>query len=55
VILDQSFQPDSTTRWVTDTGIANGDYLKAGLYNAAVTHTENLILGYSTFKFATED
>jgi len=55
VILEQSFQPDSSTRWVTDSGIANGFYLKAGLYNAATTHTKNLVLGYTTFKFQTED
>lgn len=55
IILDQSFQPDTTTNWVNDSGIANGYYLKAGAYNAANTHTEHLILGYTTFKFETDD
>ncbi|MCC1483371.1 polysaccharide lyase family 7 protein [Winogradskyella immobilis] len=55
IILDQSFQPDATTDWVNDTSISNGYYLKAGAYNAANTHTEHLILGYTTFKFETED
>ena len=55
VILDQSFQPQANTRWVTDNGIANGFYLKAGAYNAATTHSENLILGYTTFMFETDD
>jgi len=55
VILNQSFQPDTSTDWVNDNGIADGYYLKAGAYNAATTHTENLVLGYSTFKFETDD
>ncbi len=55
VILEESFQPDPSTRWVSDNGIANGYYLKAGAYNAATTHTENLILGYTTFTFETDD
>ena len=55
VILNESYQPDPETRWVTNTGIANGFYLKAGLYNAAVSHTENLVLSYTTFKFSTDD
>ncbi len=55
VILDESYAPDSSTRWVTDSGIANGFYMKAGLYNAAVAYTKNLVLGYTTFKFQTDD
>ena len=55
IILDQSFQPDSTTDWLNNSGIANGFYLKAGAYNAATTHTEHLILGYKTFVFETDD
>lgn len=55
VILNESYQPNPETRWVTNTGIANGFYLKAGLYNAAVSHTENLVLSYTTFKFSTDD
>jgi len=47
VILNESYQPNPETRWVTNTGIANGFYLKAGLYNAAVSHTENLVLSCS--------
>ena len=55
VILSESFQPDTGTRWVTNSGIANGFYLKAGIYNAAANFTKNLVLGYATFKFQTED
>jgi len=55
IILDESFQPDTTTDWVNDNGINNGYYLKAGAYNAATTHTENLILGYTSFMFETDD
>ncbi|BAO75462.1 hypothetical protein WPG_1232 [Winogradskyella sp. PG-2] len=55
VILDESFQPETSTNWVTDNGIANGYYLKAGVYNAATTHSENVIVGYRTFKFETND
>ncbi len=55
LILNQSFQPDTSTDWVNDNGIANGYYLKAGAYNAATAHTENLVLGYTTFKFETDD
>ncbi|WP_299108598.1 polysaccharide lyase family 7 protein [uncultured Winogradskyella sp.] len=55
VIVDEDFQADTTTDWANDTGIANGFYLKAGLYNAATTHTENLTLGYTTFMFETDD
>jgi len=55
VILNESFQPNPSTDWVNDSGINNGYYLKAGIYNAATTHTENIILGYTTFKFETDD
>lgn len=55
IVLDASYEADATTRWVTDTGIANGFYLKAGLYNDDGPHTENLIVGYSTVKFETDD
>ena len=55
VIVDEDFQADPTTDWVNDTGISNGFYLKAGIYNAATTHTENITLGYTSFMFETND
>ncbi|NRD18703.1 hypothetical protein HNV08_01485 [Winogradskyella eckloniae] len=55
VLINEDFEADPTTNWVNDSGISNGYYLKAGLYNAATTHTENLTLGYTTFKFETDD
>jgi len=55
IILDESFQPETSTNWVTNNGIANGYYLKAGVYNAATTHNENIVLGYTTFDFETDD
>lgn len=55
VILDESYEPDPTTRWVSDTGIANGFYLKAGMYNDDGPHTKDLVVGYSTVKFESND
>lgn len=55
VILNESFQPNGSTKWVTDNGISNGYYLKAGIYNAATTHSENIVLGYKNFSFETDD
>ena len=55
MILDQSFAPDPTTRWVSNTGISNGFYLKAGLYNDDGPHTKNLVVGYTTVKFESND
>ncbi|MUU79196.1 polysaccharide lyase family 7 protein [Winogradskyella endarachnes] len=55
VIVDEDFEADPTTNWVNDTGISNGYYLKAGLYNAATTHTENITLGYTNFLFESDD
>ena len=55
MIVDQSYAPDPTTRWVSNTGIANGFYLKAGLYNDDGPHTKNLVAGYSTVKFESND
>ena len=55
MILDQSYAPDPSTRWVSNTGIANGFYLKAGLYNDDGPHTKNLVVGYSTVTFESND
>ncbi|WP_299098330.1 polysaccharide lyase family 7 protein [uncultured Winogradskyella sp.] len=55
VLIDEDFEADPTTDWVNDTGISNGYYLKAGLYNAATTHTENITLGYTNFLFESDD
>jgi len=55
VILNESYAPDTTTRWVSNNGIANGFYLKAGLYNDDGPHTKSLVAGYSTVKFESND
>ncbi len=55
MILDQSFAPDPSTRWVSNTGISNGFYLKAGLYNDDGPHTKNLVVGYTTVAFESND
>ena len=55
VIVDESFQPEATTNWVTNTSIANAYYLKAGLYNDDGPHTEDLIVGYTTVVFESDD
>ncbi len=55
IILNESFQPDTSTRWVTDTGIANSYYLKAGIYNAADEHTKELVAGYTKVSFESND
>ncbi len=54
-IIDQSYAPNASTRWVTNNGIANGFYLKGGLYNDAVDHTNDLRLSFSSVFFETED
>jgi len=54
-ILNKSFAPDTTTKWVTDSGIANGFYLKAGLYNDDGPHTKDLVVGYTSVMFNTDD
>jgi len=55
-ILNKSFSPDPSTRWVTDEGIANGFYLKSGIYNdEAEDFTENLEVRYTTVIFDSED
>ena len=55
LVLDESYQPDATTDWVNDNGIANGFYLKAGLYNDDGPHSKNLVVGYSTVVFESND
>jgi hypothetical protein len=55
IILDESFQPNASTDWVTDNGINNGFYLKAGAYNSSTSHSENVVLGYTYFAFETDD
>lgn len=55
VILNKFYAPDSTTDWVKDTGIANGFYLKGGLYNDDGPHTKDLIVGYTSVIFTTND
>ena len=55
IILDASYAADPSTDWVNDSGIANGFFLKAGLYNDDGPHTENLLVGYSAVAFESED
>lgn len=55
LVLDESYTADPTTDWVNDTGIANGFYLKAGLYNDDGPHTKSLVAGYSTVIYTSED
>ncbi len=55
VIVNESYEPDNTTDWVNDSGIANGFYLKAGLYNDDGPHTKNLVVGYSSVIFESDD
>lgn len=55
VLIDQTYAPDASTNWVTNNGISNGYYLKAGIYNPAEEHTEDIIMQYSSFVFESED
>lgn len=55
IILDESYTADITTDWVNDNGIANGFYLKAGLYNDDGPHTKSLVVGYTTVVFESDD
>jgi len=55
LILNESYQPENTTEWVNNNGIANGFYLKAGLYNDDGPHTKNLVVGYATVVFESND
>jgi len=54
-ILDETFTPQNGTDWIDDSGIANGYYLKAGVYNDEGSHTEDIRVKYTTFKFSTND
>lgn len=55
LILDESFSADTSTKWVTDSGIANGFYLKGGLYNDDGPHTKDLVVGYTKVIFESDD
>ncbi len=55
VLINESYAPDADTNWVLDTGIANGYYLKAGVYNPAAPHTEDIVLQYTVFKYESDD
>ena len=54
-ILNESFSPPAGTRWITNSGIANGFYLKLGMYNDSETHTENLQASFTTVIFNSND
>jgi len=54
-ILNESYAPETTTRWVTDSGIANGYYLKAGIYNDDGDHTDDIIAGFTSVKYESDD
>jgi len=55
VLIDETYAPDANTNWVLDNGIANGYYLKAGIYNPVASHTEAIEMQYTSFSFASED
>ena len=55
LLIDESYAPDSDTNWVLDNGIANGYYLKAGVYNPAAPHTEDILMQYTLFKYESDD
>ncbi len=54
-LIDDTYSPEVGTNWIEDNGIANGYYLKAGIYNPAANHTEAIELQYSMFHFTSED
>ena len=54
-LIDDTYSPETGTNWIDDNGIANGYYLKAGVYNPAANHTEDIELQYSMFHFTSED
>lgn len=55
ILIDETYTPGASTRWVTNSGIANGFYLKAGIYNPEADHTEDIEMQYTSFSFASED
>lgn len=55
MLINESYAPEADTNWVTDNGIANGYYLKAGIYNPAAPHTEDIFMQYTSFVFESED
>ncbi len=55
VLIDQTYAPNTETNWVLNNSIANGYYLKAGIYNPAEDHTEDIIMQYTSFLFESED
>ena len=55
ILIDDTYTPESNTNWVTDNGIANGYYLKAGIYNPAADHTQDIVMQYTSFTFESED
>lgn len=55
VLINESYVPEADTNWVLDNGIANGYYLKAGIYNPAAPHTEDILMQYTVFKYESDD
>lgn len=55
LLIDESYSPDTSTNWVTDSGIANGYYLKAGIYNPSAPHTGDILMQYTVFKYESDD
>lgn len=55
VLIDETYAPESNTNWVTDNSIANGFYLKAGVYNPAAAHTEPIDMQYTSFVYESDD
>lgn len=54
-LIDDTYSPEAGTNWIEDNGIANGFYLKAGIYNPEADHTEAIELQYTMFHFTSED
>ena len=43
VLINETYTPEAGTNWILDDGIANGYYLKAGIYNPVASHTDCLL------------
>ena len=54
-IVNRTYAPEEGTDWIDDEGISNGFYLKGGMYNDDVDHTENLKASYTRVIFTSDD
>ena len=55
MIVNETYQPEAGTDWIDDAGIADGFYLKGGMYNDDVDHTKNLVASYTRVIFNSND